>query len=302
MQALQCELLIHASDCVIHGVVYTGTGNQRENGHNQIGDCGIFANTCHDFGIGGSKQGRPEIGAQVIAADFKGNQIHHPCGCAAEGAEQSAGTVDIKQNREAHATEKAEKALRECVVCKSRCVHRFTPKYGNHTPCGGSAQRQCHSSQKNLHDTVDTGSGITVNDIAHGIRKEQTRHKDHQSADDHHIRIAANLCSAHQVCQKGHGESSSDGAEEGICLHILQKTCHKANQNTADTTADAIQPVAAEENRKTGRTQKITQQIYGETVVHTGLANDIEPTFAFNRVGLAVTDGTAETVKTLHRV
>ena len=46
---------------VVHGVVNTGTGNQRENRDNQIGDGGIFADSGHQLCIDRSGKSTPEI-------------------------------------------------------------------------------------------------------------------------------------------------------------------------------------------------------------------------------------------------
>ena len=42
-----CKQLHFSADSIIHGVVHTSTGDQRENGDNQVGYGRIFPDSCH---------------------------------------------------------------------------------------------------------------------------------------------------------------------------------------------------------------------------------------------------------------
>ena len=96
MHAAAGEAFHFSTDGVVDGVIHTGTGDQREDGHHQVGNGGIFADASHELGIQRGQQGGDEVTEDVIAAEGAGDQINTPGKNTTGGTDENAGAVDIE--------------------------------------------------------------------------------------------------------------------------------------------------------------------------------------------------------------
>ena len=128
MHTLPGELIHLPKHRVGHGVVHARAGNQGKNGHDQIGNCRIFAHPGHGFGINRGEQRGPEVAHDVAAAQFSGDTVDKPGQPAADGAQNSAGAVDVEQNGKADAAQGREQTLHADGVRNGDLRHRHSPQ------------------------------------------------------------------------------------------------------------------------------------------------------------------------------
>lgn len=91
---------------IAHGVVDAGAGDQGEDGNDQIGDGREFPDPGHHFGVDGSKDGAPEITHDGAAAESFRSEIDGPDQRTAQGADDHAQVMNVKENGETDAADK----------------------------------------------------------------------------------------------------------------------------------------------------------------------------------------------------
>ena len=77
-----CHIACHNGGC---SALHTGTGQQRNNGNDQIGDRRIFADPRHNFGIGGGKKGCNKICHHTVNMNLTHSE-NSPAQSTAQGA------------------------------------------------------------------------------------------------------------------------------------------------------------------------------------------------------------------------
>ena len=128
-----------------------------------------------------------------------------------------------------------------------------------YAPPQSGAQRNGCGNHENLGNPVNAGIGIPEDNVPHSVGKEKPRHQNHQCTDDDRIGVPANSHTSHEVGRNRHDKCGGDGAEEGIYIQLFAKAVNKTHQNTAETGAECIQHIAAEENGKAACSQKAAQ-------------------------------------------
>ena len=93
--------------------------------------------------------------------------------------------MDVKQDGKTDTANETGKILHPEAPLARADFTGNTPERGGHIPGRGGTQGQRGGDQEDLDDSVDAGIGIAVNDVPHGVGKEQTGNQNHQGADDH---------------------------------------------------------------------------------------------------------------------
>ena len=150
--------------------------------------------------------------------------------------------MDIEQDGKAVAPHEHRQRLRPRGPHQRRRLHHRADAVDGrrHPPCRRRAQRDGEGRQKHLHDAHHAGVGVAVDDVPHGVGDQQSRHQDHQRADDGRVRVIQPPQPRRDVGGHRHQERGEDGAEEGIGLEAIQKAVHKADDHAHQPRPQAV--------------------------------------------------------------
>ena len=195
--------------------------------------------------------------------------------------------------------------------------HRQTlPPEGMHHPGayrqavqpGGDAPRrrctQCNGEgrQQHLHDAVDTGVGIAVDDIPHGVGDEQPRHQDHQCADDRRGHGIHPPQTGRQICRSRHEEGGGDGAKEGVHLQPVQKPVDKTDDQPQQPRPQAVPQGAAKDKAEAEGPQIVAQIVHRQGVPPAGGLRLLQPLHRYLHLRGLPADAAAQSIELLHRI
>ena len=210
--------------------------------------------------------------------------------------------MNIEQNGETKASDAGEQALRQNGMVNGRCGNRCAPQPLGKRPCRGRPHRQSRRDQEHLNDPVDAGIGVAVDDVPHGVGEQQAGNEDHQSADGNGVWILCNAHSAEGIGQQRHQEGSGDGSEELVSVLRVQKPNYKSNQYPANTGAEAVQKIAAEQQPEAQCAQKIPQINDGNRIDKPLGAGDLHPPLGFLRLRRLTAIGATQAAEFFYRV
>ena len=137
--------------------------------------------------------------------------------------------MDVKDDAKSNAANEAgEQALQQTNATGH--IPGSAPKPCRNIPCRSGTQGNGNGNQKHLHDSVGAGVGVTVNDVTHGIGKQQPGHKNHQRTDCNHVGITGNAHCLQGIGQQRHWKCRCDGAEELVGLQVVHEPVDNAHQ------------------------------------------------------------------------
>ena len=210
--------------------------------------------------------------------------------------------MNIEQNGEPKASDTGEQALRQNGMVNGRCGNRRAPQPIGKGPGRGRPHRQRRRDQEHLHDAVDTGIGIAIDDVPHGIGEQQAGDEDHQCTDGDGVGIFGDAQSAEGIGQQRHQKGSCDGSEKLVGVLGVQEPDHKPHQDPADTGAETIQKIAAEQQSEAQSAQKIPQVDDGNRIGSPLGTDDLQPPLGFLRLRPTAAIGAAQAAEFFHRV
>ena len=246
---------------VADGIIDTGTGKQGENGNDQIGDGRAFPQTGRNLRKGRGEQRCPEVGANHTGPQFGGQHIDRPCQQTAQGADPDTCGMDVKENGEADAAYKCCQALHCAGIEDGIGDGGSTPNGNREAPGGGGTQGNAHGNQQHLHNAVDAGVGIPVDDVTHGIGEQQTWNQDHQRADDGCVHIVNQTKGRQRIGNQRGYKGGCNGGEELVCLQIGHQPANHTHCDSADTGPKTVGKAATEEKGKAETAQEIAQKM-----------------------------------------
>ena len=141
--------------------------------------------------------------------------------------------MNVVDNGKANAGKKTGDTLKSDAVGQRCLTDGDAVDEISNIPRSGHAQCDCNGDQKHLHDAVDAGIGIAVDDITHCIGEQKTRHQQHERTDVDHVRTDARNERCAEIGQEGHREGGGNGFEKGIGIQMIQSVVGKTDDQTA---------------------------------------------------------------------
>ena len=81
-------------------------------------------------------------------------------------------SVNVEENYETHTAQEGEEALHQHGILDGENGDRCYPDGRGKLPGSSCAQRNGNGCQGDLNDPVDTGIGVTVDDVSHSIGEQ----------------------------------------------------------------------------------------------------------------------------------
>ena len=169
-------------------------------------------------------------------------------------------------------------------------------------PRGRSAHGDGERREEHLHDAIDAGVCVAVDNVAHGVGDEQTGDQDHQRADDDRVRIVDQPEGGGEVGGHRHGEGGGDGAEKGVGLELIHPARDKADDKPHQARPQAVAQGSAKDGAEARRGKKIAEVVDGNGVGAAGGARLLQPLRGNGGVGRFGADAARKRVEPLDRV
>ena len=287
---------------LLGGVVDVGAGDQGNQGDDEVGNGRVFPQPGHDLSVDGGHNGSKEAAHPVAKAKIPGNAEYRPGQRAAQSAKPAALAVDVPHKEEAHTGHKAGDAGGKIRVSQGRRGRRDAPENIGRIPSRGGAQSHAAGDQQGGDGAVNAGVGVTEDDIPQSIGKQQSRHQQHQGADDGGINVGAHPQPGKTVCEQRHEEAGGDFLEKGVGMQLAQQVIHDPQKQAAEPGAKTVGGSSAVEDAKTAGNQNVPQQHHGEGIDLVGLFRFLQPDKGLLGIGLFGTDPAAEIVVFFHRI
>ena len=169
-------------------------------------------------------------------------------------------------------------------------------------PRGRSAHGDGERREEHLHDAVDAGVCVAVDDVAHGVGDEQTGDQDHHRADDDRVHIVDQPESGGEVGRYGHGKGGGNGAEKGVGLELVHPAGDEADDKPQQTGPQTVAQRAAEHGAEARCGEEIAEVVDGNGVGAAGGARLLQPLRGNGGVGRFGADAARKRVEPLDRV
>ena len=287
-----------------HGVIHARAGQQREDGDDQIRRHRAAAHPGHHLGIQGGENGGVQVHGVYVHAQRLTQQIDHPGGRAADDAQHHPLAVDVEQDGKAVAPHEHRQGLGPGGPHQRRRLHHGAEAVDRlrHPPGRRRAQRDGEGRQKDLHDAHHAGVGVAVDDVPHGVGDQQSRHQDHQRADNGRVRVIQPPQPRRDVGGHRHQERGDDGTEKGVGLHPVHEPVDAADDQPHQPRPQAVPQRAAEHQCEAQSPQKAAQ-IGDGGAVHPALGHGLpQPLRSHLHLRLFPADAAAEGVQLLQRL
>ena len=202
--------------------------------------------------------------------------------------------MDIEIDGEAHAADEAAQIQHKVAV-----VH-LSQALGAAPEVRGEFQGRCrsqgdgHGDEQHQHQPVQAGVGVAVHHITHGVGEQQSRHQDHQRADDGGVGVLDHAHVVDQVGEEGHAEGGDDGPEELGGIEPVHENVHSQDDEAAKTGTQRIGEGAAEGEAEAEGRQEKAHSLDEPGIAVAVVLHILQPIHQLLRLRAAVADGPAQ--------
>ena len=264
-------------DCLLGSIVNVGTGDQGDQGGDQIGDGWIFPDPGHDLGVGGGNQGADKTAHGIAAAVVVCKTENGPGDKAADGTEPAAASVDIPDEEEADTGHEYGQTGDQIPVDEGCRCGGDAPEGFRSIPGGGGTQSNGRGDQQGGDDPVDTGVGISEDDVPQGVGKQQPWHQQHQGADDGGVDVPGKTGFRQRIGKQGHEKTGGQLLEKGIGVDLAEETVYQSQKQTAKSGTDAVGSIAAIKYAEAAGHENTAKKNIGEGISLFGLIGFCQP-------------------------
>ena len=251
-------------------MVESCSGDQGDDGHDQVAGGGVAADTGHELGVKSGQGGAPEKSPYGAQTQSQGQIVDGIGPNAAQGAEHSARAVDIEENAEGDAAGEGSQAVEQQAVRHHSSALRQSPQQGGGVSGSGGAQGHGAGNEQDLDAFVNAGAGVPVDHVPQGVGEYQARHQKHHGANDDGVAVLGDPRRVQAIGQPAHKKGGGQRAEHGLDLQPVQNAADEEDHHSAETGQEGIRQGAAEKGPEACRAQKVAQKPQARGIVGDG--------------------------------